>query len=80
MGDEKKREFYANHETRSGVLKSMIDLQAGAFVIHADSLETKVDGGTRVQIGFPALIVTGWVNNPEAFATKIAALMKDQFG
>jgi hypothetical protein len=74
---EPRRTFSVKVERRSRVAADMIDREAGAVVIHADPLETKTAEGARVQMGFPILVVTGWVAEPEAFAAQVAKLIED---
>ena len=73
---EPKRSFSVTVETRSGNIRSMIDDER-AVVIHADPLTRKTTTGSRVSMGFPVLVVSGWVADAEEFARKVAALLEE---
>lgn len=73
-----KRTFSVALETRPSVARHMIDGEEGVFVIRADPLTTKrPGGGTSIAMGFPVLLVSSWVSDPEEFAAKVAALLQE---
>jgi hypothetical protein len=74
--DEAKRSFSIRVERRPAVIRHMINEEA-SVVICADPLTRKAATGTRTSIGFPVLLVTGWVDEPEVFGRKVAALLQE---
>lgn len=76
MADE--RTFSVTLETRKGTLRDLVDRPEGVAMIHADPMERKMeDGSTRISMGFPVLLVTSWVAEPEEFARKVAKLLEE---
>ncbi len=73
------RTYTSRAETRPGVIRHMLPGDDEiTFVIHADPKHTPLpNGGRRTSIGFPILIVTGWVANAEAIAAKIATVLTE---
>jgi hypothetical protein len=72
--------FSARLEARKGVLQHTIDFEAGASVIFVEPRERKSeDGSTSVSIGFPALIVSGWVSEGDKFAELVARLLTEHY-
>jgi hypothetical protein len=69
------RTFSVRLEKRRAVVEHMTDLESGVFVISADPLTTKTEGGSRISMGFPVLLVSGWVGDAEEFAGKVAKLL-----
>jgi hypothetical protein len=61
-------------ETRKAVVQHMLDEEQW-IIISVDPSERATPGGTTIRMGFPALIVTGWVAEPEQFAAAVAALL-----
>lgn len=71
--------FSVTIERRPGVARHMLDSDGpdGVVIIHIDPRHTKTETGTRTRMGFPILLVSGWVDEPEEFARKVAALLEE---
>jgi hypothetical protein len=77
LESEPRRTFSVKVEKRSACIQALLD-ERGVVVIHADPLSRPdPDGGQRISMGFPVLMVSGWVAEPEAFAAKIAELLAE---
>ena len=64
------RTFSMEVDTRRGITRQMVNDDT-SVIIRADPIHTRTEKGETISIGFPVLIVTGWVNEPEAFAAKV---------
>lgn len=74
--DEPSRAFSVRVETRKGVIRSNVDADS-IVIIDADPIQRdNPDGSTSISVGFPVLLVSGWVAEPEQFAAKVAALLQ----
>lgn len=73
----KRQTFSVRQESRCNVLRGYMDPDNGAYVVCVDPVETPTEGGKHVSIGFPVLIVTAWVKDPEVFARRVAELLTE---
>jgi hypothetical protein len=74
---EAVRTYSATLEKRRGLPADMIGDEP-VWIIRADPMtHIAADGRTRTSSGFPVLIVPGFVDEPEAFALKVAALLQE---
>lgn len=70
------RTFSTTLEKRTRTILDMVDQgQEGAVIIHADPVHTKSPTGERISVGFPVLVVTGWVAEAARFAARVAELL-----
>lgn len=52
------------------------DLKARCVAIHYQAPPTKTDNGTSLALCFPALIVTAYLEDPDAVAAKVADILE----
>lgn len=38
------------------------------------------DGTKTISVGFPVVVVTGWVNNADKFANRLAEILTEHYG
>lgn len=71
--------FSVSCEQRIGIARGMLpEPDEATYVIRVDPLETpQPGGGSSIRMGFPVLVVTGWVAEPEAFAKRVAELLQE---
>jgi hypothetical protein len=68
------RSFRVSVERRPAVIRHMINNEC-SIIIHVEPLRIETEKGRTLHMGFPALIVSGWIDEPEAFAARVAALL-----
>jgi hypothetical protein len=50
-----------------------------AVAVHYQRAPKQVEGGTSIGLCFPLLIIAGYVENPEAVAEKVAAILNEHW-
>lgn len=52
-----------------------------AWVVSIKPQERDNGDGTRnISVGFPVVVVTGWVNNADKFAARLAEILTEHYG
>ena len=78
MSEYPPRTYSVRHETRRDVLRAMMDDEEAWVVCIDPATKSNGDGTTSTTIGFPVLVLTGWVAEPEHIATLIAAALQEK--